>query len=168
MSIQTRTWLASYFQTTTKIVDEMLKDENATTYLLVWPLFEQRLFNGFMRQAEITTVANKYAAFYSELNVDDAVKHFHDRYQDSGRYKNLRHTDKAAYVTKILSQKVTDLSEEDKLVLLIYVVYRYRNNIFHGNKGIKSWSGYTTQINFCLNFMMTMLDCAENHKGEIV
>lgn len=167
MSIQTRTWLASYFQTTTKFVDEMLKDEKATTYLLVWPIFEQKLFNGFMKQVDIQSAASKYAVYYGELNADVAVQHFHDRYQDSRRYKNLRHNDSATYITKILSQKIADLSNEDKLVLLIYVVYRYRNNIFHGNKGIASWSNYTTQINLCLDFMMAMLDCAEKHKGDI-
>ena len=79
MSIQTRTWLASYFQTTTKFVDEMLKDEKATTYLLVWPIFEQKLFNGFMKQVDIQSAASKYAVYYSELNADAAVQHFHDR-----------------------------------------------------------------------------------------
>ena len=80
MSIQTRTWLASYFQTTTKFVDEMLKDEKATTYLLVWPIFEQKLFNGFMKQVDIQSAASKYAVYYGELNAYVAVQHFHDRY----------------------------------------------------------------------------------------
>ena len=62
---------------------------------------------------------------------------------------------------------MADLSDEEKLVLMIYVVYRYRNNIFHGNKGIESWSHYTSQIELYLDFMMSILDCAEKHKGEI-
>ena len=167
MNKKAHTWLATYFETTPNYIQEMLKDENATTYLLVWPVFEQMLFSGFMKKTDIPTVAQKYAPYYQELNIETSVQHFHNRYQDHNKLRNLQHNDSFACVSSILAQNAANLSDEDKLTFMLYVVYRYRNNIFHGNKGIESWSSYTTQIELCLNFMMTILDCTEKHKGEI-
>lgn len=168
MNAKARRWLASYFETTPKSIEDMLKNENATTYLLIWPVFEQMLFGGFMKKGDIQPVAQKYAPYYQELGVDVYVQHFHNRYQDHTRFRHLKHSDNYPCVDKMLAQNITDLTDEEKLTLVIYVVYRYRNNIFHGNKGIESWSCYTTQIEMCLNFMMSILDCAEKHKGEVV
>ena len=168
MRIKTHAWLASYFETTPTYIQQMLQNEIATTYLLVWPVYEQMLFGGFMKKGDIQAIAQTYAPYYQELNVDASVHHFHSRYQDSRRLRNLQHKDQFSALSNILTQNVADLSDEEKLVLMIYVVYRYRNNIFHGNKGIESWSHYSVQIEQCLDFMMSILDCAERHKGEIV
>ena len=167
MTEQACAWLASYFETTPKYIAEMLKDEKATTYLLVWPIFEQMLFDGLMTKSKIEAIAKKYAPYYTEIDKELSAKHFHDRYQDSRTYHNLRHKENYSYVSDILLKTYSDLNSEEKLGLLIYVVYRYRNNIFHGNKGIESWSSYTAQIERCMNIMMSLLDCAEMHKGEV-
>lgn len=162
------TWLATYFQTTSDYVDQMLKDEQATSYLLVWPIFEQKLFAGFMRGRDISDAAKNYAPYYQELDVDESAAYFHDRYQDNTKYRNLAHGDKRKSVDTVLAKSFTSVTELEKMELLIYVVYRYRNNIFHGNKGIQSWSSYKTEIQFCMDFMMSLIECAEKHKGELV
>lgn len=167
MNQEVRTWLATYFQTTSTYVEETLKDEQATSYLLIWPIFEQKLFGGFMLKKNISAAAQTYAQYYHELNADASAAHFHNRYQDTTKYRNLKHTDTYAPVDTILGKIFSDLSEIEKVELMIYVVYRYRNNIFHGNKGIASWSKYTSEIKLCMDFMMSLLDCAERHKGEI-
>lgn len=55
------------------------------------------------------------------------------------------------------------ITSEDKLALMFYVVYRYRNNIFHENKGIMSWTQDTEQIEKCISFMI-IIDCANKYK----
>ena len=52
-------WLASYFSTNTHNIENVLKNEKATSYLLIWPIMEQYVFNGFLRERDIETTAAK-------------------------------------------------------------------------------------------------------------
>lgn len=159
ISDKVKNWLATQFDTDSNRVDEMLDSQLATTYLLIWPIMEQKLFGGFMQKEKIEEAADTYSNYYSKMNVQDIVKHFHERYQDRTRYANLKHGDNAPVIDAILNKRFVALDYKEKLMLMFYVVYRYRNNIFHGSKGIQSWTTYSTQIDKCIEFMMIIVDC---------
>lgn len=42
-------WLAQQFNTNDWNIKDMLKTQNATVYLLIWPIMEQSVFDGFMK-----------------------------------------------------------------------------------------------------------------------
>ena len=87
------------------------------------------------------------------------AKHFHNRYQNTNNIRHLLHDQRNVhYFETIINKEYDDLSLEDKVVLLIFVSYRYRNNLFHGNKNVMTWKNYTQQIDYCLDFMMILLD----------
>ena len=134
-----RQWLAKHFDTEEEQIEQMLKTELATTYLLIWPIMEQGLFGGFMQKAKIKDVAAKFEQYYSEIDTKEAAKHFHTRYQDKNHYRNLKHYDEYPSVDETIKKQFDETNCHERLELLLYVVYRYRNNIFHGNKGIESW-----------------------------
>ena len=161
-SDRVKEWLASYFETNSNKVDQMLENQLATTYLLIWPIMEQRLFEGFMKKEKIESAADMYKGYYMKMNanLNPLVKYFHERYQDKDCYRRLKHGDE--YTGKfdaIVKKKFTTLDYKEKLMLMFYVVYRYRNNIFHGSKGILSWAQYSEQIDKCIEFMMIIVDC---------
>lgn len=157
-------WLGNYLKVEGKNigehdVEEMLKSELATSYLIVWPILEQKLCNGFFKPCKISNYAEKYISKYEQMDIDDAVKHFYERYQDKDFYRHLKHGDKhTENYDKILASDFSSISDEDKINFILYVVYRYRNNIFHGNKKILSWAQYSTEINLCLEVMMKLID----------
>lgn len=45
-------------------IKNILKDEKATTYLMIWSTFEQKIFNGFMTKNKISNAAKRYSQFY--------------------------------------------------------------------------------------------------------
>lgn len=166
MTQEVEEWLAGYFDTDTNRIEELLTNQLATTYLLIWPIFEQKFFNGFMKKSEIKRFAADHAECYGKMNSEYIIKYFHKRYQDNNNYHHLKHRDNCSDIDEILKKSYDKLKSEEKLALGLYVVYRYRNNIFHGNKGIKSWVNYKTQIEYCLQFMMRFIDCAREQTGD--
>ena len=158
-----QTWLAKYFNTEEERIKQILKTQLATTYLLIWPIMEQALFKGFMKKNDIERVATKLESYYSKLDAEESARYFHDRYKDKNLYRNLKHGNDCPKINRIISKSFEDTSSYERLMLLLYVVYRYRNNIFHGNKGISSWTRYGKEINLCIRFMMNIVDCSKEH-----
>lgn len=173
MNTQINSWLARRLPTeggTPSIgqIDDLLKNEMATSFLLVWPIFEQKIFGGYLKHNkntdDVAKAAQKYSKFFPKIDADDISEHFHDRYQDVSNYRHLRHNEDDPKIKAILDKPYLDLNNEEKMHLVLYVVYRYRNNIFHGNKGIFSWLQFTKQIEYCIQFMMKMIDQVESGK----
>lgn len=61
--------------------------------------------------------------------------------------------------------KVDEIELKSKLKLILFVVYRFRNNIFHGNKGVNSWIQYTEQIRHCVQVMKVLISQYQSHKN---
>jgi hypothetical protein len=98
-----------------------------------------------------------------QSDFDSISKHFHSRYQNKKRYKNLIHNDNYNKIKSIVDKDYKKLSLDEKLLFILYVVYRFRNNIFHGTKGINSWLRYKLQIEKCITIMTKMIE-AKNQK----
>ena len=151
----TKEWLAQYFDTNVTKIQELLKDELATSFLLIWPIFEQTFFSNFCKKENIEKFSKNYEKFFS---YEEIFQHFYLRYQNNDHYRNLTHQSRYPKFEQILHKPQNYITEREKLLFITFVVYRYRNNIFHGNKGIKSWSQFKQQIAYCLEFMTSMLN----------
>ena len=57
---------------------------------------------------------------------------------------------------QILKKEFEKISAEEKIYFLVYIVYRYRNNMFHGTKGLESWIRYKSEIERCIDIMMKL------------
>ena len=166
VSISAKTWLARYNNISERDVDNILKDEKATSYLLVWSIFEQDIFNGFMGGNDIRNVSVKFEKYYANLAINDIAQKFHHRYQNADNYKHLIHAQKNERFKTIIDKPFTNITQIELLEMLFYIVYRYRNNIFHGNKKVLAWTQYTEQIEDCLTFMTKIIDL--NQKEAII
>jgi hypothetical protein len=156
-------WLANLLGQRAQDVQRLLKDETALHFLIAWSLFESKCFSGFLKLIGIETYCERLVGkerFDSET-VAAQCRHFHDRYQDVNLYRHLMHKQRSPRMDAILKRAFETLTPEDKLFLLAVTIYRYRNNIFHGNKGVDSWLRYRPQIKHCIAGMQAFVDHAE-------
>jgi hypothetical protein len=126
-------------------------------FLIIWGLFEQTAFSGFLKYDELEAFSRRNSDRIG-CNMDHCSRHFHDRYQDRDKYSNLRHGEDRPCIRDILDKPYSVLTSEDKLLLCMYVLYRFRNNIFHGNKGFVSWTQYDEEIRCCKMVMSFVIE----------
>lgn len=154
-------WLGELFGHSELQVRRLLDDRTALEFLVAWSLFESKCFAGYVKAEEIEQYAKRTALSVSLAELRDTAAHFHARYQDKTRFANLMHGKKNPRLSALLGRPLEELTSEDKLFLLVFVVFRYRNNIFHGNKGVESWLAYREQIRHCIESMQVLISHAE-------
>ncbi|GMQ99525.1 MAG: hypothetical protein BMS9Abin18_0343 [Zetaproteobacteria bacterium] len=156
-------WFASYLKQDEKQVATLLRDRTAIQFLITWSIFESDCFNGSMSFGKINDYSKKIMSNpdYERDRFIEALKYFHGRYQKPELYKNLMYKQKSPELGLILEKGIGELTPSEEIFFLIAVVYRYRNNIFHGNKGVSSWLKFQEQINYCRIIMQELIDIAE-------
>lgn len=184
---QVLTWLAENIDINTEQggkasideIQDMLRNQIAVSYLLIWPIFERRHFGGFMQQEKIPKAADILKDHYDralKADLDPIIEKFFKRYniysnRNNQFYRGLQPNTKHTNSTfKMICSKrfFINLTSWEKIFLLLYVIYRYRNNIFHGSKNIDKWSKFTDQINDCLSGMMILANYMKTNDINIV
>lgn len=152
-------WFAAYLGQPPVQVQCLLRNGLATRFLIAWSLFESKCFEGFVKIDQLSNFAKEISETkgFARCDFEEAGRHFHDRYQDRDRLRHLLHGQKVNGVTEILDRQFEELSNAELLFMLVVVVYRFRNNIFHGNKGVDTWLHYRTQIEMCTNIMQILI-----------
>ncbi len=157
-------WFADHFQEDQLQVEHLLRDGTATRFLIAWSLLESHCFGGFARVDKLSPFATDITESGAFRNRDfrEPGRHFHSRYQDKQCFENLIHkkrknSSELEEFRDILSTQFDALSDYQLVFMLLFVVYRFRNNIFHGNKGVQSWLQYKKQIGFCLRVMQSLI-----------
>lgn len=154
-------WLGTLFGHPELEVRRLLQDESALQFLVAWSLFESKCFGGFVQAVEIERYAKATSPALDPALLHDGVEHFHARYQNEKLFENLMYKQKNERLLALLKRPFTGITADDKLYLLVFVIYRYRNNIFHGNKGVLSWLQYRVQIQHCIQAMQVLVSHAE-------
>lgn len=149
-------WLATYLDVPINRIDEIGKPDVAG-FLIIWSIFEKQTFEKFFRKNNIIPFSEKHKAILAPL-VYEYSNYFHLRFQNKKKFKNLIHDDNFLPFDSILKKSFIELTDEEHITLVLYVLYRYRNNIFHGNKSVLSWLKYKEQINKCVEVMILILD----------
>lgn len=163
-------WLADVLQGCKSDVDRLLKDETALYFLIAWSLFESKCFSGFCRANNLSTFAEKAVREgFAPLKVKAHLEHFHDRYSDNKKLAHLLHdeTKDIAVVEEFkrcLASQGSNLSDRDRVFAVVFVIFRFRNNIFHGNKRVESWLQYREQISLCTSAMQEFVAHAQQVK----
>lgn len=125
------------------------KDYNGLTeFLLLWNLFEDRLFENTFTIEKAERYINGYINRFNPDVCNRAFEYFKKRYTNIElgivtyplfEELNFRRTDKKEFVDSVLVADSPSL--KDKVLASIIIIFRYRNNLFHGLKDI-------TQINY--------------------
>ena len=158
-------WLANRWDVPPGYVDEFFEMQASTYFLLVWPIFEQKVCDGFMETGKMRNIAMKFTDCYDELAIDDILRRFYDRYKDrnlpESNWASLcqnDHWEAKSTSERVLNQPWNKSKPTDKLQFGLYVIYRFRNNIFHGNKKIFEWLQNRPQIEDCVMVLLKLTE----------
>lgn len=162
-------WLADLLKQPEVAVEDFLRNRDALHFLIAWSIFESKCFSGFLLANDLDSFAKRISNEGFECQaILSAVTHFHGRYQDSEKLRNLLHGKTPERVirqlAKILSKNASIITPSESIYLVVVVVYRFRNNIFHGGKKVGSWLGYGEQIRLCTESMQHFVRHAESRK----
>lgn len=109
-------------------------------FSLLWSLFEANVMDANGNAQRIIDVSNVWAqrGLLRHNPFEGALHYFRNRYVENGEFTyhyphlNLRPADRPDLVNQVLQSKTDNIGELVAGVLII--VYRYRNNLFHGEK----------------------------------
>ncbi|WP_157659166.1 hypothetical protein [Thauera butanivorans] len=160
-------WLADLLKQPEVQVERFLRDKDALHFLIAWSIFESKCFTGFLRATDLYNFSKRISdEGFEHETISSAANHFHQRYQDSERLRNLLHDKTPQKVTErfkqVLSKNISDITPSESIYLVSVVVYRFRNNIFHGRKKVDSWLRYGEQIRICTESMQHFIRHAES------
>ena len=161
-----RSYLSGYFDTKENEIDKLLNAEDGISFLLIWSIFEERCFNGFFT---IKSIKDKNDSFqdkelYKQFSL--VVEELHKRYKDDTNWKNLKGKQQISGKVKHIEYSDMDnlrkkdfatFSDIEVIRFGLFVIFRYRNNIFHGSKGVESWLKFGDQIKDCIKMMILYL-----------
>jgi hypothetical protein len=129
-------------------------------FSLIWNVFEDRVCNNNFSIAEVQQRITE-----RDFNADDFKDHlqyFQNRYISDGgtndrfEFLHFRPNDRKEFVRQVLLGELTDIKEI--LLAIVIIVYRFRNNLFHGLKDIQVIDQQQTNFQTANSFLMTFLD----------
>ena len=157
-------WLARTLGQSVYEVSHLLSQDMAIEFLISWSLFESRCFDGFMKLDGIKPYAKKLIE-NEKFKMVDLQKHFnyfHKRYQDKEKREHLFQKQLSKDFQRICESPAQDSTPIDQLFYCVTVAYRFRNNMFHGSKGVRSWLQYQEQIELCSEIVQACQNHAES------
>ena len=105
-------------------------------FSLIWNVFENMVCNN---NCSVVQLANRLQPVHFELNkFSDSLEYFKNRYVTNGEtnerfeHLNFRQNDRRNLVESVLLEN--DVEVSNIVLALSIIVYRYRNNLFHGLK----------------------------------
>lgn len=109
-------------------------------FAMIWNLFEDSCMDNF---AQISTVDDFVNTLPSNLNLDVNIifDYFKDRYKVVDNIYNIEsllwRRNENTYRNFVIEKfRDTQCSHQDKIKAVLYIIFRLRNNLFHGEKDI--------------------------------
>lgn len=155
--------------------DQVSDSELVPIFAMFWCIYEKKIWNTNHRSLDYNNLNlfgekldRKILNLENKLkNLEEEFEHFKNRYfnsKDSDKYlKNFLNSNKTSNIEtfKIHFKKIKDNKEKDDIILktsfLAIIIFRYRNNIFHGNKSPFDWKNYNKEIQSCIKIMYEFL-----------
>ncbi|GMU26330.1 MAG: hypothetical protein AMXMBFR16_12350 [Candidatus Uhrbacteria bacterium] len=132
-------------------------------FALLWSLFEARALQTRASAHSIISVVHQWAA-QGRLKAEafeTSLQYFRERYFQNGQAThyfaglNLRRNDRPALVRAVLDG--TNNNSADAVAALLVVVYRLRNNLFHGVKWTYGIQGQRSNFEHANEALMSAL-----------
>jgi hypothetical protein len=140
-------------------------------FSFLWSLFEAKALNTYGNGDAIVRVSERWQeqGLLTEQTFKDELAYFRNRYWRDGDFSHhfhnlhLRQGDKPDLVKRVLKDEAADLSELAAAVLII--VYRFRNNLFHGIKWAYQVEGQLENFNHANAVLIRALEVHEAAAG---
>ena len=158
-------FIAEYYKVNYDEAKEVIDNKESLFLLLIWGIFEQTHFPGrkpsFIEKLKTIEYNFKNDDCYNDFR--HIALSFHATFQDNGRWENLDSgilSENKNYdlFIDIQGKKAKDLSNIEIIKFGLFVVSRYRNNIFHGLKDANDQHNkYKKEIEDCVNLLIAYL-----------
>lgn len=137
-------------------------------FVLLWSLFEAKALDTRANASAILSLAHEWQAQgrLDASEFSDQLEHFKTRYFANGQPTDhfnglhLRNGDNPALVRSVLSG--ANIDPADSVAALLIVVYRLRNNLFHGLKWSYELRDQLANFNHANSALMGALDIRGN------
>ncbi len=109
--------------------------QNVMGFSILWNIFESVFCDKQANMCKINAAIDKHISEIHFEKVQSIFHYYHGRYQDNDRLDKLKlkNSDKTL-VRNVLNNNYKDKNNRIKFIMAI--IYRYRNNLFHGEKDI--------------------------------
>ncbi|WP_186178005.1 hypothetical protein [Burkholderia gladioli] len=154
--------------------DELSREEieQISQFSLLWTYFEAKTLGTMATAGRIITLSeNLFSSGATNFDeVAEAMQHFRERYIDDGSVNyhfgelHFRRNDREDLVTEVLLGRSDSAPEHLAAALLI--VFRLRNNLFHGLKWAYALRGQRENFRVSTKLMMKMCELHEHFIGE--
>ena len=138
-----------------KLIPEDVK--NIMSFSLLWNLFESLCCNKNASISKISKLIDKKINLFNENDYIDIFNYFMERYQDNTKFNKLNLLNGSEkLVKKVLKREYTD--KNNKLKFIMYIIYRYRNNLFHGEKDMRYIKFQKENFEITNKFLMRFIE----------
>lgn len=136
-----KTWIKHLQNGGTNLNDETI--HVVSSFALMWNIFENGLCGNSANSTKLGNICRDIQ-ITPELSeqIESSLSHFKQRYVTGTEFSqyfdglNFRPNDNKTHVESVLLGTAT--TNKDKLLALLIIIYRFRNNLFHGLKRIGS------------------------------
>ena len=146
--------------------NNLSKDERdaITDFALLWGLFESRILNS---RGNASAICAAVETWHAKGTLDPGMlnaelDYFETRYHANGAFTHhfdgllLRGPDHEPMLRRVLSG--ADVDPRHRIAAALIIVYRYRNNLFHGPKWEYELADQLGNFNAANNTLMKMLE----------
>ena len=110
-------------------------------FAVIWNIFEKKKMGNHASIFDVSDFVERLPSI-DNININEIFEYFKNRYTNNPNYANLfealrwrdKEKDKKDETHRILLDK--DSIDKDKIKAVLYIIFRLRNNLFHGKKSI--------------------------------
>jgi len=156
-------YLAEHYEVEEWEAKDVMENKGSFYLLLIWGIFEQKYFPGKNNNVfnKIKKMKNNFKIYDCYNDFSQIALSFYDTFKDDNRWQKLDidilSNKKNDVFNNIRCKKREDLSEIEIIRFGLFIIYRYRNNIFHGMKEAINFNQYTKEIEDCVNLLIAYL-----------
>lgn len=133
-------------------------------FTFIWSLFEAQVMGNFARADLICTKVDEWrdsGTLYADQYAPE-LAYFQQRYFANGAFTyhfehlHLRPADQPAIVQSVLNG--SNVNPRDRLVTVLMIVWRFRNNLFHGQKWAYQLDGQLLNFTHANAILMRLIE----------
>lgn len=161
MSPETKEWLSNRVPTFTNL--SKAEQDSIYDFTLIWSLFEGEILEGFCNMTKIRAYATKLEDEnkLSNIQTTQYLSYLRDRYLDDNtlndKFAKLNYQKSGSPIEITDALRDGSVTNKIKLIGCLGIVFRLRNNLFHGEKWqyelVEQKSNFDNANNFLKSLM---------------
>lgn len=132
-------------------------------FAVIWNIFEKKKMRNHASIFDVSDFVERLPSI-DNININEIFEYFKNHYTNNPNYANLfealrwrdKEKDKKDETHRILLDK--DSIDKDKIKAVLYIIFRLRNNLFHGEKSILTIDQQRETFNLVNSFLLDVIE----------